>query len=74
MKRKMENMLAAGFVCILIGTAGIVGAVETGTGMKVSVGITLIGLICLSFGTSEERSGESEKEDIGGGAGSRDAG
>lgn len=73
MKRGIESILAVGFICVLIGIAGISGAIETGIGMKLSVGITLIGLSSLYFGISGERRGESEKKNIGSSADCRDA-
>lgn len=71
---KHEIILAAGLICTLIGIAGIEGAIKTGTGLKMSIVITLIGLLCLYFGIRRERREESEKDqkDIGGDTGCRD--
>lgn len=63
--RKHEIMLAAGFICTLIGIAGIAGAIETDMGMKISIVITLIGLLCLYFGIRRERIKEIEKDQKG---------
>lgn len=34
------------FMCLIIGIAGICGAIECGTGLKESIGIFLIGCAC----------------------------